>query len=267
MAKTLRPHRLLTPAAALLAALCLVPAARANLGLEEGRALDPDGGLLYLEQHLVRREQGRPLERLVLYRCADGTAFARKRVDYRRSALAPEFALEDARTDYREGLRRAGGPQQVFVQENAGDAERAAPLEASGLVADAGFDEFVRAKWDRLMAGESVPLEFAVPSRLESMDFTVRRLRGGAAVGGEDAVVFRLALGGWRGWLAPHIDVAYGRDSRRLLRFEGLSNLRTDDGRRQLAARIDFPRPARPADEGQWQAFAREPLSACRVRA
>ena len=63
------------------------------------------------------------------------------------------------------------------------------------------------------------------------------------------------------------IDVAYGRDSRRLLRFEGLGNLRDDRGERQLEARIDFPRPGRPADEALWQRFAREPLSACRVRA
>lgn len=267
MAKPLRRHVFFTPAALALALSCAAPGAHASLGLEEGRARSADGDLLYLEQHLVRRDAGRPLERLVLYRCADGTAFARKRVDYRQSALAPEFALVDARSDYREGLRRPGGPQEVFVQEGAGDPERAAPVAAAGLVADAGFDEFLRRHWDRLLAGESVPLAFAVPSRLESMDFTVRRLRGGAQVAGEDAVVFRLALDGWRGWLAPHIDVAYGRESRRLLRFEGLSNLRSDDGRRQLAARIDFPRPAQPADEGQWQAFAREPLSACRVRA
>lgn len=266
MAKPLRSHVFLTPAVVALALSWLAPGARASLGFEEGRAQSPDGGLLYLEHHLVRRAQGRPLERLVLYRCADGTAFARKRVDYRESVLAPAFALEDARSDYREGLRRPGGPHELFVREGAGETERSARVEAADLVADAGFDEFLRTHWDRLMAGDAVPLAFAVPSRLESMDFTVRRLRGGAQVAGEDAVVFRLALGGWRGWLAPHIDVAYGRESRRLLRFEGLSNLRSDDGRRQLAARIDFPRPARAADEAQWQAFAREPLSACRVR-
>ncbi len=253
-------------AAGLLLALLASPAARAGLSFEEGVARDPDDNqLLYREQHLVRREGERTLQRLVLYRCPDGTAFARKRVDYRASALAPEFSFEDARLGYREGLRREDGTGEVWVRPAPGEAERSASLAAAGLVADAGFDEFIRKQWQPLLAGQAVPLEFAVPSRLESLGFQVRRL-GPQALDGEPAEVFRLRLGGWLGWLAPHIDVAYGRDSRRLLRFEGLSNLREDDGQRQLVARIDFPGAATPAPEGRWAAFEREPLSGCRVR-
>ena len=265
---THRPlHIVFTCATALTAALLFAPGARAGLSLEEGIARDTGGeGLLYTEQHLVRREGDRPLERLVIYRCADGTAFARKTVDYRQSRLAPAFSLEDARMGYREGLRRTRGPGEVFVREGAGDRERAAALDPRTGVADAGFDEFVRQHWDALMAGEAVPLHFAVPSRLESLGFRIRRV-GDTVVAGEPATVFQLGLGGWRGWIAPRIDVAYGRESRRLLRFEGLGNLRDDRGEDQLEARIDFPRPARPADEAQWRAFASEPLSACRVRA
>lgn len=79
----------------------------AELRHYEGEARDPDSGaLLYREKHLVRLSEGEPQERLVLYRCADGTAFALKQVDYRTSRTAPEFTLEDVRTGYREGLRR-----------------------------------------------------------------------------------------------------------------------------------------------------------------
>lgn len=243
-------------------------AAQAALSYEEGLARDPDSNrLLYREQHLVRRDGDRAVGRLVLYRCPDGTAFARKLLDYGRSAQAPEFALEDARLGYSEGLRRAGGGVSVFVREPGAGTESNAPLAASAaaLVADAGFDEFVRSQWLRLLSGKSVPLSFAVPSRLESLGFKVYRV-GSAQLGGEPAELFRLRLGGLLGWIAPHIDVAYGRDSRRLLRFEGLSNLREDDGESQLVARIEFLTPATVAPESQWQALAREPLSACRVR-
>lgn len=253
----------------LVSACLLLPfAAQASLTFEEGVAREPDSDrLLYLEQHLVRRQDGEPTERLVLYRCGDGTPFARKRVDYRGSAVAPEFVFEDARIGYREGLRRRTGVESVWVREGAGEAERSAPLEDDvRLVADAGFDEFIRDNWTPLVAGESVPLRFAVPSRLESLGFKVNR-QGSAQFAGEPAETFRLRLGGLLGWLAPHIDVAYGRDSRRLLRFEGLSNLRDDDGESQLVARIEFPTPAKAATEAQWQAFAGQPLSACRVRA
>lgn len=249
-------------ATALLAAM---PAA-ASLQVQEGLARDPDSGdLLYREQHLLDRSGGELRRRLVVYRCADGTAFARKQVDYGASALAPSFEFVDARLGYGEGLRRDGGDGELWVRGDGG-GERSAPLAGSeALVADAGFDEFIRQRWQPLLAGKPVPLQFAVPSRLDAYDFTVRR-RGAGEVAGEPAEFFRLRLGGLLGWLAPHIDVAYGRDSRRLLRFEGLSNLRDDRGEEQLQARIDFPRPAEPAPAGQWDALAREPLSACRVR-
>lgn len=251
-----------------LLALAALPA-QAALTFEEGLARDPESRtLLYREHHLVRRAQGRPTERLVIYRCADGTPFARKRVDYRRSVLAPEFSFEDARLGYGEGLRRTGGAGTVWVRDAHGQSERTAPLDdpAAGLVADAGFDEFIRRNWSPLVAGQSVPLRFAVPSRLQSLGFRVGR-QGSLTLGQEPVETFRLKLGGLLGWLAPHIDVAYGRDSRRLLLFEGLSNLRTDDGRAQLVARIEFPASAVAAAEDQWRTAERQPLSACRVRA
>lgn len=252
----------------LVICLALAPLpALAALGFQEASARDPDTGeLLYTEDHLLRHQDRQLRQRLVVYRCADGTAFARKRVDYAASALAPAFHFEDVRLGYREGLRRGADQTQVWVQAAAGDEERSATLEAgAGLVADAGFDEFIRQQWRPLLAGDAVPLQFAVPSRLDSYDFTVRR-RGSGEAAGEGAEIFRLRLGGLLGLLAPHIDVAYGRESRRLLWFEGLSNLRDDQGDEPLQARIDFPKPARPADEARWQALASEPLSACRVR-
>jgi len=250
---------------ALCLMLVLAPLpARAVLTYEEGVARDPvTQAELYREQHWVRTEGARRVERLVLYRCADGTTFGRKQVDYRRSAEAPDFRFEDVRTGYVEGLLRRGTVPTVFVAL-PGAAERRAALPSPQLVADAGFDEFIRRQWQPLVAGDAVALDFAVPSRLESIGFTARRV-GSARVGGEDAWIFRLRLGGLLGWVVPAIDVYYGQQSRRLLRFEGLSNLRDDAGNAPLQARIDFAALPRDADEAQWQAGLRQPLVACRT--
>ena len=77
--------------------------------------------------------------------------------------------------------------------------------------------------------------------------------------------MFRLKLDGLLGLVAPSIDVSYGQASQRLLRFQGLSNLRDDAGKQQLVARIDFPKPAAASDESRWLAAAAAPLSACRT--
>lgn len=237
-------------------------AADATLRFSEGVARAPgDARLLYREHHWTRHAAGRLVERLVLYRCAAGNAFARKRLDYRGSAIAPAFALEDARTGYREGLRRGAGAA-LFVRRGAGAPERSAPLRAADAVVDAGFDEFVRARWDALAAGRAVPIEFALPARLRSYRFELSRVAA-EHIAGEPAWRFRLRLKGMLGWVAPEVDVAYAQRTRRLLRFEGLSNLRAPGGDGQWRARIDFPAPATAAAEADWHAAAAEPLSAC----
>lgn len=252
--------------ALLLLALLFPVGAPASLLYQEGQARAPATlAPLYQEQHWLRMDGARPSERLVVYRCPDGTAFARKRIDYRASLVAPEFRLIDVRSGYQEGLRRlAGGGTSLWVRTGMSAAERSAAVDNANLVADAGFDTFIDRHWQMLVAGRGVALAFALPSRLQSLDFRVARV-GQTQLDGEPAWIFRLRLGGWLGWIAPHIDVVYGQRSRRLLRFEGLSNLRDDRGETPLLARIDFPLPARIDSEARWQEALAEPLSACRV--
>ena len=56
--------------------------------------------VLYRESHWRYRQEG-VARRLVLYRCPDGRAFARKTVVERPAAQAPDFDFEDARDGYR----------------------------------------------------------------------------------------------------------------------------------------------------------------------
>lgn len=250
-------------ATTLLLAFLVIGPAMAAYRAERSLARDPaDGRLLYVEEHALRfNAEGGLLERHVLYRCADGTAFARKRVDYRPDAEAPDFELQDARSGYREGLRSVSGGREAFVQR-PGDAERATRLRPGPLVADAGFDVWVRRAWPRLLAGERLRVDFLVPSRRAVYAFDVQALASAPAT---DEPRFRLRLGGWLGWFAPYIDVTYTGAERRLLRFEGLSNLRDDRGQRPLVVRIDFPEPATASDAAAFAALQAEPLRACRV--
>ena len=236
----------------------------ASLSFEEGIARNTHTATeMYREQHWIRREGELPVERLVLYRCPNGSAFARKQIDYRPSVLAPNFTLDDRRAGYREGLRRSPGPV-LFYRDNGKATERSASVDSAQLVVDAGFDEFIRKQWAPLLAGKTLPLNFAVPSRLRSMSFSVSRA-GEGQIAGEKSWLFRLQLTGLLGLIAPSIDVSYGQQSRRLLRFEGMSNLRDDAGRKPLLTRIDFATPARAASESQWQAALNAPLSACQT--
>jgi hypothetical protein len=247
---------------AVVLAVACGPASAALLSVQ-GDARDPASErLLYREHHLIRRDGVHPLQRVVLYRCPDGTAFARKQVDYRDSRIAPEFDLVDARDGYREGLRRTGSEISVYSGGRSAVLQVDAPDVA--LVADAGFDEFLRTRWGPLLSQGSLPIRFAVPAHVRDLKFNVRSL-GAARIEGRPVQVFQLKLGGLLALVSPRIDVAYGND-RSLRRYTGLTNIRSDAGK-PLQARIDFGQPARTVPATQWQAALDQPLARCTIGA
>lgn len=245
----------------LLAAPVLV---RAELLAYDGMAVDAGiGTALYTERHLLREVDGAATERLVRYTCPDGGVFARKRVDYAPSRVAPDFRLDDGRDGYREGLRRTPRGLVAFSRERTGKPEESAIVESSAkLVADAGFDAFVQDHWKALLAGDALPLDFVVPARHTAYSFKLKRI-GALQIAGTPAVTFRLKVTGLLGLLAPQIDVSYAESSRRLLRFEGVTNVHDERGR-QWTARIDFAdKPAQSVPDSAWDAALAEPLRAC----
>lgn len=198
-----------------------------------GIAYAPHGGAeRYREEHWVVRDNAQQ-ERLVLYRCPDGAAFARKWVRGALDDPAPDFALFDQREGYREGASLRNGERYVYVQARAGATMQSQKLPAApDPVIDAGFDAWLRQHWD----APTVPLQFLLPSRLawvplevQARDLPDARER-----------TFRLRLDAWYGFAAPPLRVTYDRDSRRLRRFEGVSNLRDSNGGTQTV-RIEFP--------------------------
>ena len=257
---------MLSRAILLLIGLLLANQAGANIRFEEGVARDPKNQrILYKEQHWIRFSELLPVERLVIYRCIDGTAFARKRVNYQPSAQAPAFEFVDARKGFVEGLRYKQNKAALWFRPPGTVPEKNAFLAVKNLVADAGFNEFIKLNWPKLRTGKALPLHFAVPTRLQAYKFNLKQI-GESQFAGVPAVTYQLKIAGLLSLIADPIEVTYDKSSRRLLRFQGLSNLRDDAGEFDLMAQIDFPLPARIASEDDWQKNAAIPLSACRLK-
>jgi len=220
------------------------------------------GEVLYGEHHVLLYRQGRLAERVVLYTCPDGSAFARKTVAY-VDPFAPDFLLDDAMSGMREGIRSSGQDRTVFYRGNRLQAERSKTLPLQGLVADAGFDEYIRAHWRALMSGQTLQLHFLVPSRLAEVNFKLQHLRGDT-LNGAPVAVMRLKLSGILGDVLPSIDVAYDAADHVLVRYEGLSDLRDAAGA-NFQAQIDFPPGERaPVDAAAMAAGREAPLGACK---
>ena len=128
------PHLVVT----LLAAFA-PPLVGAMVQQEIATARDLDSReLIFREQHLVRFADGAPDERLVMYRCLDGKAFARKRVRYADTPEAPSFQLEDARSGYREGAEQTSAGTRVAWTAPGG--EEASALLPPGTALSEGQD-------------------------------------------------------------------------------------------------------------------------------
>jgi hypothetical protein len=247
---------------ALVLFTAVAPSAQADMHTFTGYARSLDTGeLLYVESHAVTGAGSAQEKRVVLYRCsADSSPFARKLLDYGTARTAPAFDFDDARSGFAEGLKRDSRGLTVFARAGAQAELRAEPLEAAAqLVADAGFDEFVRQRWDSLERGVVSKVPFVVPSLQESVNFRVRKVDE-TNIGGDVASVIRLSLAGPLGWFVPDIDVSYRKHDRRLLRYRGTTNIRDASGE-LLKAQIDFPDTARTTGPVDLAALRALPLA------
>jgi len=202
--------------------------------------------LLYQEVHYVYAD-GK--QRLVLYRCPDGRAFARKRVRIGGNAQTPDFDLVDAHLGYREGVRNEGSAREVYVQRRPEAPEQADVVQVpTDGVIDTGFDAFAQKHWDQLVRGDTLHFPYLVPSRRTFYQFKVSRLDSATTPPG--AMTIRLSSGSWFAFLLPHIDVSYDIASHRVVRYEGLSNIRDDNGK-NYRIHAEYPAIAHTADIAQ----------------
>lgn len=222
--------------------LLTAPGARAADLAFTGYARDRETRQLrYIESHFVRNAGQKGESRIVLYRCANGTeTFARKELTYGEVREEPEFTFIDGRGGYTEGLRRTANGPVVFQRDGAKAPAREAKVPPNVvIVSDAGFDEFVRKHWAELEAGKTVRFPFLIPSRLDFLTFKVKKNRE-EPVEGTPSSVIRLNLSGVIGWFLPYIEVSYRKSDQVLMRYEGLTNIRDQDGENMVSL-IEFP--------------------------
>lgn len=241
-------HRLAIAAPVALAwtLLCPVPANAADR--YDGLAYAPrSDALVYRETHWRYLDRG-VAARLVLYRCPNGDAFARKQVLDRPSSTTPDFELVDGRDGYREGVRTVAGGREVFWQRSRDTAPQQRKLEVgAGAVIDAGFDALVRSQWVPLIAGKTVSAKFLLPSSQDFLKVNIRRQPRNAEPG---TARLGMRLDAWYGFVAPETELVYRLRDRWLLRFEGMGSIRNANGRHEVV-RIEFPDKLRVAGVGQ----------------
>ena len=159
------------------------------------------------------------------YREPDGTLITQKALDYTVGPYTPGVKIDDLRHARKLDLL---------------------PDPEAGLVVDAGFDNYVRSQWDQLAAGETVKFRLQLVDADKPFKMRARKV----SPDGCDAeqLCVRVEIDSWLiGLVAPPIDLVYSRDGRQLLRFSGLSNIRSvEDKTQQVDITYRYAAAGRP---------------------
>lgn len=191
--------------------------------------------VVYRESHWRYTEAGQP-HWLVLYRCADGQPFARKRLSGATGTAAPDFEFVDERDGYREGVRRSANAREVYWQPSRTSPEQSESVNlGADAVVDAGFDAFVHTHWTELVEGHPRTATFLLPSDFNFMQLVLRKTSASGPT-----TQFTLRAAAWYAFALPEITLTYRTSDQRLLRFAGVSTIRDERGKRQ-SVDVVFP--------------------------
>jgi len=222
----------------LLLLIGLSTASHANSPWTTGTAYTvADGRVAYRELHYPDPELA-GLSSRVDYQDADGQVIVSKQLDFSRSLTAPAIDQMDLRTRTRIFTRHEDEQLLAGYQRDAGSVLRTDTLRLRPeLVVDAGFDPFVRAHWDTLLAGRAVSAAFFVPSRLDTITVSIAPAPRSecARIEGDVLCLMVKPAGMLRvvSWFVEPLRLAYDLDEQRLLMFRGLSNLLDAGGQPQ----------------------------------
>lgn len=197
--------------------------------------------LLYTETHRQQFEQDRLVRDEVSYRDKTGQLFARKSLDFSADLYAPSFVSENLRTGELERGQQGQSGYTISYRENSKSKLRAKTLPSGArIVADAGFDGYVRQALPQLLEGKEVSFDFLVPSQQGALTLRVRADKPKLVQGREtikiqvdfNNPILRL--------LAPSLKVTYDVNTGELLEYHGVSNIGDARGSK-YRVRIAYP--------------------------
>ncbi|WGL16884.1 hypothetical protein PVT68_00965 [Microbulbifer bruguierae] len=239
-------------AAAISVAGCPAPE-EVSGALVVGRAQSFDSGAGDVEdvrycEYFLRGEEG---SARVLYYDPDGHKVAVKRLslptnsnaDSALDIVRPAVKQEDFRHHEVREITRAGEYWHMRYRKNKRSRWQERMTAAVDVdVIDAGFDPFVRQRWEQLVSGKAIEFHFASPVHGQVVLLRARRVGCGSRVNDQWLCLEVDLARPWLRWLAGDLFLAYSPEDRRLRYFGGVVNLLDEQGASQkLSIRYFYP--------------------------
>jgi len=189
------------------------------------------GKVVYLEQHSVEIQGNKAIRSETIYKKPDGLVIGKLTNDYSKSVNVPEYLMEDMVTKNKHGIRHQDKKILMFNQDD-GKREETKEIaedvsEGELLVAGQGLHYYLVLKMDEVIQKGKLTLKFMIPGQLDVYEFKLKVFKVM-----DNKVEFEVMINNWFLKLfAPKLKMIYELKSRRLLSYEGLSNLKGADGK------------------------------------
>lgn len=231
------------------AASALMLGATLSLGASAEKNYVVAGSAYQLDTNqLVYRELYTALDEnksvVVDYVSPQGNIFASKTLVYQSEFFQPGFELIDKRDNEYTAARFHGARLTLSYGKNTAVNEKLI-MDNARLVIDAGFDAYIQMNWDQLLSGKRLKFDFAMPTRLSTIQLEVRQIKAAESPVydkdfGRDWVYLRIAPAkAFISFFSDPIHLAYDPNGKYLMRFHGRSNL-DDDAGNPVDVRIEY---------------------------
>jgi hypothetical protein len=204
------------------------PRAEAHGGTFVGKAVNAQGIVEYVEYHTVKYENGKVSESQTIYYDANNQKIGELTSEYSFGPQFGSYDFKDIRGQYQDGAKVSQDRILLFRKKSPeDDIEEQYLAKEKDQIVGQGFHQFIVHNLERIAQGESIQIRLVLPSRLDQFEFRIRKRK----ING-DTLYIRLEIDNWLLRLfAPHVDVEYDQKNRRLLRYEGVSNLEDSSGK------------------------------------
>lgn len=199
----------------------------------EGRAFNEKGELVYIEKHEVNYQDKLVSSKVRYLRPDSDEILAELEINYAPSQILPNSKFQDLRTSRVNEISWIEEEQKIKVssREDKDSDLKSTTIDVSqNLLSAHGINNFIRQNFDELSKeGASKKFKFVVPIRQEAYDFKVLPSKIN-----ETEVVFTIKVNNWFiRMFAPEIRLVFDKETKRIIRFEGLSNITKADGETQ----------------------------------
>ncbi len=232
--------------AALLHSIINPIVAHAEIQYSVGDVYDVKSGeLIYREFHTFSKPPAQAFMQTE-YKAPEGSLIAERRVNF-SDGFASDYVFEQAGLGIRkEVIRGDENIRYISTESGKADTKSFSPKRIESVVVNAGMFNAVEREWDALMAGEKVKIDLVVPERARTFRMVMKRVPANDSemakhLNTDNKAVFKLSIGNrLLRLIVGAVELGYDTETKRLVFYQGPSNIRRDNGKKIGDIRIAY---------------------------